>query len=269
MLELWQSAILGLVEGITEYLPISSTGHLIIAVSLLGLDRTEEQREAINAYTIVIQGGAILAVLGLYRKRVGEMIRGLLGRHAVGRKLAINLFIAFLPAAVFGVLLNERIERLLFRPGPVIGALAVGGVIMIFLTQWQRRFFHGDEHAEPTDAHSFVDIEHLTWRRALILATADQSLLEVLGVGPAVVGFLLAMLSAMVAIRWLVGFLERHGVAVFGWYRLVLAAVLTFLLVTGRSEIAPATTPARQLEPAASNVPAPAPVPVPVPDQSR
>src|SRR5262245_7382523 len=77
-MEAWHAALLGLVEGITEYLPISSTGHLILASSLLGLDRPE-QRDALDAFEIVIQGGAILAVLGLYARRVAQMSRGLVG----------------------------------------------------------------------------------------------------------------------------------------------------------------------------------------------
>ncbi|MHC5005057.1 MAG: undecaprenyl-diphosphate phosphatase [Planctomycetota bacterium] len=262
-MHIWQAAILGLVEGITEYLPVSSTGHLILAAALLGLD-DPERKEAVDAFTIVVQGGAILAVLGLYRRRVASMVAGLLGRDPAGR-------------------------RRLFHPVPVMAALAVGGLVMILLGPWQRRYFHGDEHEPPADAHSRVDIEHLTWRRALLigllqclamwpgtsrsmativggmlvglrprhaaefsfllglptlggacvyrlagnLAGDGPSMIEVLGVEALIVGLLVATVSAALAVKWLVHYLARHGVAVFGWYRLALCAVLALLMARG------------------------------------
>lgn len=315
-MNLLEAAILGLVEGITEYLPISSTGHLILATALLGLNEPPEIKHAVDAYAIVIQGGAILAVLGLYRARVGQMIRGLLGRDRTGLKLAFNLFISFLPAAVLGVLFADMIEARLFYPWPVIGALAVGGVIMLGLKRWQRRFFRGPDDAAPKNIHSFVDIEHLTWRRALLIGlvqclamwpgtsrsmttivggmfaglrprqAAEYSFLlglptlggacvykgarnlldggptmfDVLGWPALIVGFLVAMVSAALAIKWLVGYLGRHGVALFGWYRLALAAVFALLIARGRLTIAPANPPD-----AAPGVTAPATPPAPGP----
>ena len=106
---LLQAIILGLVEGITEYLPISSTGHLIITTTMLGLNEPVEIKQAVDAFSIVIQGGAILAVLGLYRKRVAQMLRGLLGKDRIGLRFAINIIISFLPAAILGVLVADWI----------------------------------------------------------------------------------------------------------------------------------------------------------------
>ena len=131
-MEWWHAALLGLVEGITEYLPISSTGHLILASSLLGLD-TPEQGRALAAFEIAIQGGAILAVLGLYAQRVAQMVRGALGRDPVGLRLLVCVALAFAPAAVLGPLLDDPIEQHLFRPAPVLAALFVGGLWMIWL----------------------------------------------------------------------------------------------------------------------------------------
>ncbi len=273
---LWQAFILGLVEGITEYLPVSSTGHLVLAGGLLGL--TDPQlKPAVDAFIIAIQGGAILAVLGLYRQRVARMIRGIMGRDPGGARLAVNLIVAFLPAAVLGPLLNDAIEQWLFRPVPVIVALAVGGVLMIAITPWQRR------------VDRFVDLEQLLWKQALVIgglqclamwpgtsrsmvtivggmlvglrprqaaefsfllglptlggacvyriaksaAGAEISMLTAFGWAPIAVGFVTATVSAALAVAWLVHWLNRHGLAVFGWYRLIVAAVFAVLAYRG------------------------------------
>ena len=272
----WQAVILGLVEGITEYLPISSTGHLILAQSFLGLNGDGE-KSAVDAYLIVIQGGAILAVLGLYRVRVLSMIKGLLGHDPDGRRLLVNLIVAFLPAAVLGVLLDDLIEAHLFSPVPVLAALAGGGVLMIVL------------RPRPKE----VELTDLAWRAALIIGlmqcvamwpgtsrsmmtivggmliglrprqAAEFSFLlglptlggacvyklagnlngdgatmfEVLGLMPLVIGFAVATVSAALAVKWLVEYLNRHGLAVFGWYRIALAAVLGALIAADVVEL--------------------------------
>ena len=286
--------ILGLVEGITEYLPISSTGHLILTTALLGLDEKTDN-SAVNAFLIVIQGGAILAVLGLYRARVLQMIRGLLGKDQVGRRLLVNLVIAFIPAAILGPLLDNTIEQYLFKTVPVIAALALWGVVMILLGPWQRRFFDGDVHGDGAHSHKLVDIEQLTWRMALIIGllqcvamwpgtsrsmitivggmliglrpkqAAEFSFLlalptlggacvykglgnflgdgpnmfQVLGVTELVIGIIVAAFAAALAVKWLVSYLGRHGVAAFGWYRLVLAGVFVVMIWRGWVEISP------------------------------
>jgi len=280
----WQAVILGLVEGVTEYLPVSSTGHLIIASSLMGLD-TPERKGAVDAFTIVVQGGAILAVLGLYWARVVQMLKGLAGRDEVGRRLLINLIVAFIPAAVIGVLLDDLIEAHLFRIGPVLAALALGGVWMIWL---DRR--HGHEVGEGEAA---LTVDSLSWRQALLIGlfqcvamwpgtsrsmmtiagavtlgmrrkdaaefsfllglptlggacvyklaknlkqshdAGAPNLFEQLGVLPVVLGIAVATVSAALAVRWLVAFLTRHGLAAFGWYRLALCVVLGALALAG------------------------------------
>jgi undecaprenyl-diphosphatase len=270
---------------------------MIIASALMGLDKPPETKRAVNAFEIVIQGGAILAVLWLYWPRVLQMLRGLIGKDAAGLRLLINLFIAFLPAAALGFLLHDWIDAHLFRPGPVMVALAAGGVLMIFIGRWQRRFFHppADTTVQPHDAHAYVDIEHLTWRRALLIGvlqcvamwpgtsrsmmtivggmfagmkpkhaaefsfllglptlgaacaysalknfTSDEpNMIQTLGALPIVVGIVVATISAAVAVKWLVGFLNRHGLAAFGWYRLALCAALALLVWLKVVTIAP------------------------------
>ncbi len=287
MLEKWQAAVLGLVEGITEYLPVSSTGHLILAQSLLGLDQPE-MKSALDAFSIVIQGGAILAVLGLYASRVAQMLRGVVGRDEAGLRLLRNIAVAFLPAAILGPLLDDWLELHLFRPLPVVGALLAGGVWMIWLDR-------GRASAEPRGA---LALDALDWRRAFaigllqcvamwpgtsrsmmtiaggtlvglrprdaaefsflvgvptlggacvyklaknVLASARDgtpNLIETLGAGSVALGVAVATLSAALAVRWLVAFLNRHGLAAFGWYRVGLSAVMAVAFWFGWVRIA-------------------------------
>ena len=125
------ATIYGIIEGVTEFLPISSTGHLIIASEILENETTSGlKKEAVNAYLIVIQGGAILAVALIYRTRVWAMALGILGMNPSGLKLFLNLFLAFLPAAFLGLLLDDLIESYLFGLLPVAFALLAGGLFM-------------------------------------------------------------------------------------------------------------------------------------------
>lgn len=276
MLTWWQAVVLGVVEGVTEYLPVSSTGHLILTATLLGLDRPET-KAAVDAYVIVLQGGAILAVLALYWPRVVRMGRGLLGRDPGGLRLLGHVALAFAPAAVVGLLAADVIQARLFGSGPVLAALALGGVWMLWL---DRRGLRGTR-----------DLDALSWRTALGIgcfqvvamwpgtsrsmmtigggmllglhpvaaaefsfllglptlgaaclhdlvsdlrtaaATGTPSMFEQLGMGPALLGMAVATVASALAVRWLVAFLNRHGLAPFGWYRLAVAAVLALVLL--------------------------------------
>ena len=292
-MELWQAVILGLVEGVTEYLPVSSTGHLILAASLMGLD-TPELKRTTDDFLIVIQGGAILAVLGLYAGRVIQMLKGLIGKDREGLRLAINIVIAFIPAAVIGLLLEDYIDKLLFHPVPVLAALALGGVYMIALDRWRlKRMREEESHGEDPASEARHGFESLTPLRALMIGlmqvvalipgtsrsmmtitggvlvglrparaaefsfllglptlggatlyklaknlyeadkNGEPNLFETFGVVPAIVGVAVATVSAAFAVKWLVGFLNRHGLAGFGWYRIALAAVLGVLIWGG------------------------------------
>lgn len=286
-MEWWQAVVLGVVEGITEYLPVSSTGHLIIAADVMGLT-TPENKAAVDAFTIAVQGGAILAVGGLYWKRLVQMFRGVFGRDADGLKLLINLVIAFMPAAVIGVLLKGWIEAHLMATGPVALALALGGFYMIGVDQWrQGRFglpsFHGQgkeiEQLSPLNALTIGFLQCVAmWpgvSRSMMtitggmfvglkpraaaefsfllglptlaaasvyalgknvygnLANNEPSMFEVLGTTNILIGVAVATVSAAAAVKWLVGFLNRHGLTPFGYYRIALALVLVALSLAG------------------------------------
>lgn len=277
-MEWWQAVVLGLVEGITEYLPISSTGHLILASTLLGL-RTPENAEALATFEIAIQGGAILAVLGLYRHRVPQTWNGLRGRDPAGRRLLVHLVLAFLPAALLGPLLDDPIEAHLFHAPPVLAALLLGGLWMLWLG---RRGPVGERGVDDLDARTALLIglfqcvamwpgtsrsmmtiaggvllglrardaaefsfllgvptlgAACAYKLAKDLLGDGPDLFQELGPLPVALGFAVAALSAALAVRWLVGFLGRHGLAPFGWYRIALALVLGALAWGGRIEL--------------------------------
>jgi undecaprenyl-diphosphatase len=299
----WQAAVLGLVEGITEYLPISSTGHLVIASGLLGLQDSDDaaMREAVKSFEIVVQGGAILAVLGLYWPRFVKMLRGLIGQDRDGLRLLINIAIAFLPFAIVAKLTNTWLKEHLMHTGPVTAALIVGGVYMILVERWYEKKREaagetGGEGGGESGMWGTREIESITPVQAAFLgllqcvalipgtsrsmmtitggmfvglrpaAAAEFSFLlglptlgaatlyslyknfseakngpdgragdmvSQLGVVPILIGMLVAAVSAAIAVKWLVAFLNRHGLTAFGWYRIVLGICLLGLAVGG------------------------------------
>lgn len=174
MLETWQAVVLGLVEGITEYLPVSSTGHLIVAASLMGLHDTPARAQAAHTFEIAVQGGAIAAVLGLYFPRFVQMLKGLLGKDDAGFALLVNIAVAFVPAAVVGLLLKDAIDRYLFNIPAVVVAFVLGGVGMIWV---DRRFITPRRFAGPSG--SGKDVTDLTPGDALKIG-----LLQVLSLWP-------------------------------------------------------------------------------------
>src|SRR3990172_7717645 len=131
-MSLLQAAILGAVEGLTEFLPVSSTGHLILTAHAMGL-----VGGVMNDFEIVIQAGALLAVVWLHPARVGDLLLGAVRSHPTGRSLLIKLTVAFLPAALGGLLLHKDIKAHLFGPMPVAAALFVGGIVMVLFERWR------------------------------------------------------------------------------------------------------------------------------------
>lgn len=254
-----QAIILAIIEGLTEFLPVSSTGHMIIASSLMGI----AQSELAPVFTVAIQFGAILSVVVLYWRRFFENMR-----------LYPPLMIAFIPAAFFGVLLGGTIERMLENVTVVALALFLGGVVLLFID----RLFPHDAEDRPGP---------VTWKNALVIgffqviamipgvsrsaatiiggltqklsrkqaaefsfflavptmfAATCKSLWDYIRAGHSfteqhwqlfAVGNAVAFIVAMLAIRGFVGFLTKHGFQVFGWYRIVVGGILLLLIGSG------------------------------------
>jgi len=281
-----ESFVLGVVEGLTEYLPISSTGHLILTNHLFDLFRDEDTAnaeklsEARNAYLIVIQGGAILAVLLIYWQKIWTILLGLMGRNPAGLSLGLKVGVAFLPAAVLGPLLNDWIESKLFNPMMVSVALALGAVAMVIMERRYRSVLKRME-SEGGEQSLITDISALSYKSSLFIGLMQciamwpgmsRSMVTIVGGylsnleakaaaefsfmlglvtlsaasaysllgswdaitthlewGPMICGFVVATIVAFLAVKWFVGFLSHHGLYLFAYYRLLLAALILWM----------------------------------------
>jgi undecaprenyl-diphosphatase len=271
--------VTGVVEGVTEFLPISSTGHMIISDRLLGVDNAEHKivrgvvdrkgrpvnlDRVADDYIVIIQFGAILAVLVVFFGRLRQLAAGLLRLERPALALARSIFIAFLPAAVLGYLFKEYIP---FSIEIVALALITGGLVILLA-----------EHYLPKHAATPDEVLRLSWRQALTIglcqcvalipgtsrslatilggrwaglsaAAATEfsflvglailsaaSLYKVYGLGPALtqvyplgsagVGLLIAAGAAFLSVKWMVGFIMRRGMGPFAWYRIALGAAI-------------------------------------------
>lgn len=276
---LLQSIVLGVVEGVTEFLPVSSTGHLLLTQSAMGIGKTTASMDASEAYAVCIQAGAILAVVGLYFRRLKGVIEGAIGRNPEGLRLGLNMITGFIPAAIVGLTLEKWIKSHLFGGGryglwPTVLAWLVGGFI-ILAVEWRRR----SAHRAPDTG---LPLRELTWKMALMIGFVQviamwpgvsRSLATILGglwvglsMGAAVeysfllglvtlgaataldvlkyghvilshygvvaplAGLAASFISAALAIKWLVTYLQKHPLSIFGYYRIALAVATAFWL---------------------------------------
>jgi undecaprenyl-diphosphatase len=274
-LPVWQAVALGLLEGLTEYLPVSSTGHLYCAERLMGIGDGDGQRAAADAYAIAIQLGAIVAVLWVCWPRVRLAALGVAGRSPEGRRLAANVLLAFLPAAIVGLLAEDLIKRHLFGAWPIVAAWFVGGVAILLFP-----------HRPDTEESDRLPLEDLGPKDALLIGLAQvtamwpgvsRSLATILagravrltnaaavefsflvglitlgaattweilsdgatmvhafGAAPLLIGLLAAFVSAAISVKWLLSHVTRHGLALFGYYRIALALAAGVWLVIAR-----------------------------------
>ncbi len=269
-----EAIVLGIVEGVTEYLPISSTGHLLIAERVLDLDASSSGTDVADSYTVIIQIGAILAVLGIFRDRFTLMLQGLAGRSAGGRNLVVSLALAFLPSVVVALVFEDPIKERLLEPWPVVVAwtfwgaflLAFGARVSAVRTRfddlgsipWKVAGVIGFAQAFalwPGTSRSLVTIVAasalgvglttavefsfllgfltLSAATAYELMTNGGTLVEQFGVLNPLVGVVVAGVAAFVSVKWMITYLEKHTLVIFGWYRLGVAGAVALLLATG------------------------------------
>jgi undecaprenyl-diphosphatase len=256
LIVLLKAAFLGVVEGLTEFLPISSTGHLIILGDLLNFNDDKGK-----VFEIAIQLAAILAVMWAYRQKVASVTVGMVQRDAVAWRFATNLMIAFLPAAVLGLLFHSAIKTLLWSPINVAIALIVGGVIILLV---EKRMAHVPPRIQTVDdmrwkdalkvgvAQSFALIPGTSRSGATIMGglifglsrTAATEFSFFLAIPTMIaatvydvhknwdmfsmadfpmfaVGFLMSFIAAMIAVKALLRYVASHTFTAFAWYRIV------------------------------------------------
>lgn len=255
---LFKALILGIVEGLTEFLPISSTGHLILAGDLLQFNDDRGK-----LFEIVIQSGAILAVCWEYRARIAAVLGGL-GRDRLANRLTLNLAIAFTPAAVLGLLFKKAIEAHLFKPLPVALAFIVGAFVILWAERRQHTvrietvddmrpldalkvglaqacalipgtsrsgatiiggLFLGLSRRAATEFSFFLAIPTLFAATAYSLYK-DRALLNADDLGMWSVGFVAAFVSAFLCVRWLLRYISSHDFSAFAWYRIAFGLVV-------------------------------------------
>jgi len=262
----FSAILLGIVEGLTEFLPISSTGHLILADRLLGLEGPESK-----LFDIVIQLGAILAVCWVYRERLLHAAAGLATERTQQRFVA-NIVIAFLPAAIAGVILYRIIKDVLFSPWVVAVSFIVGGFLILLIERVRPRptvndvdriswstalgigccqilamipgvsragatimggLMLGVERAPATQFSFFLAIPTM-FGAAVYDLYKNRAILSLEGAGMIAIGFVVAFIAALFVVRRLVDFVSRHGFGVFAWYRIVVGTIALIALAIAR-----------------------------------
>lgn len=254
-----QALILAIIEGLTEFLPVSSTGHMIIGSSIMGI----ETDPFVKLFTICIQLGAILSVIVLYFKRFFKSIN-----------FYIKLLVAFIPAAVFGILLSDKIDTMLESPLTVGVSLVIGGVILLFVDKWfSKPTIHEEEEINyltalkigffqciamiPGVSRSGATIvggmsQKLSRKVAAefsfflavptMFAATGKKLLDFYKAGHTITndqmqilvfGNIIAFIVALLAIKSFIGYLNKNGFKIFGWYRIIVGLIIIVLILSG------------------------------------
>ncbi|WML89516.1 undecaprenyl-diphosphate phosphatase [Thiothrix lacustris] len=266
---LLKAAIMGLVEGATEFLPISSTGHLILAGDLLNFMDHDKR----GVFEIAIQLGAILAVVWEYRTRFVSTFAGM-GRDPVANRLIINLAIAFLPLAILGLTFGDIIKAYLFKPVPVAIAFIVGAFIILWAEKRQHNvtiqtvddirpidalklgfaqavalipgmsrsgstiiggLFFGLSRKAAAEFSFFLAVPTLGIASVYSMYK-ERALLSMDDMGAWAMGFVFAFISAMIAVRALIRYVSNHDFTIFAWYRIAFGVIVLITAYTGLVE---------------------------------
>jgi undecaprenyl-diphosphatase len=268
--ELVAAVVQGVVEGITEFIPVSSTGHLIIVGHLLGFDD-----ERAKTFDIFIQLGAILAIVWLYRQRFLSVARTAV-RDPVSRRFVVNLGLGFIPAAVVGALTHHWIKQYLFTPVVVAAALVVGGIAILLIERWRPEprvsdardipprtafaiglaqvlaLFPGISRSGATIMGGYAlglsrtaATEFSFFLAVPVLAAAagfdlfkSRSALSASDLPLFAVGFVVAFISAIVVVKAFLRYVAHHSFSAFAWYRIAVGGLLLWLAV--RTAVPPA-----------------------------
>ena len=261
----WQAAVLGVVEGLTEFLPVSSTGHLIIAAPLINA------HDSHDVFKIVIQLGAILAVCVYFHRRIWAVLRGMVARDPAAWRFVAAVVVATIPAAVIGKLSDEWIETHLFSPTVVACSFAAGGLAILYIERRRSTPRYEDVNALPwqvvigigmcqlvalmpgvsrsgatilgalclgvarpaaTEFSFFLAMPVLVGASLLKLKKHHQELSADDGAAIAV-GFTVSFIVALAVVHWLLRYVAKHDFRPFAWYRLGAAVVLAVLIYAG------------------------------------
>jgi len=258
-MNLFQAIILAIIEGLTEFLPVSSTGHMIIGSSIMGI----QSNEFVKLFTVAIQLGAILSVIVLYFKHFFQ---------SVG--FYFKLLVAFLPAVFFGLLLSDKIDQLLESPLGVAIALLIGGIILLFVDKW----FKDGTIDNPNDISYNTALKIGLFQCISMIPGTSRSAATIVGgmsqrltrkaaaefsfflavptmfgatskklydfykngfeisseqVNLLIIGNVVAFIVAMLAIKYFITFLQTKGFRLFGWYRIIVGGIILILLLSG------------------------------------
>jgi len=256
------AALLGLIEGLTEFIPVSSTGHLLLSSHFIGFESPA------HTFEVVIQLGAVLAILSVYSAKLWQVARDM-PHDPAARRFVLSILVAFFPALVIGVLAHGFIKTVLFEtPSLIAVMLILGGIVLLFVDRFAPEPRHDDATRLPLHVALIVGFfqclamipgtsrSGATIVGALLMGVnkraaaefsfflsmptmagafaydlwKNRDVLDLSAMGDIVVGFIVAFISAVFVVKWLLDFVSRHGYALFGWWRIAVGSIALMAL---------------------------------------